>query len=572
MSDRERQTGMKRISIGTLLSILILAIALPVALFIIILISQLQASERAALERRTVRDAVSIAQAVRPVIDQMTSTLRLVSATAELRNGDMAGFHARTQAALVGMETYIIVVDETGQQLLNTRVPYGTPLGKTSDIEGLERAITSGKRYVSDVFFGRTSGKWVFNVMTPLPDNPNSNARAVITTRNAVELEPALDRLSLPEEWKAAIVDRAGNIIQSSDEALLPAGGRVPLPNDMVITDIAGETGTQQITDSNANYDLIGFSTIGDTGWKTVVWGSIDEAQGSILQTWRMLIIFGMIFALISGIALYLFSRTLTSAVQKISDMAHRVGEGEIVSPATSRIVEFDAVAKALSDASFDRNEREETITTVMRELSHRTKNLISVVLSMVRQSARRAQDPKVVIDALVSRILGLGQSIDLLTARDWGSVPLKDLLARQLGSFGTIDGNIRLTGPRIDLRPEAVQHLGMGFHELATNAVKYGGLSVPAGRLVVSWTIVETDGVKRIALTWAESGGPKVVAPTSNGFGTQILDRVVPAALKGTCTLDYAPAGLVWTLNAPLDRLILSNPRTPVARDAPAV
>ncbi len=553
---------MKRISIGTLLSLLILAIALPVALFIVILISQLQASERSALERRTLRDAVSIAQAVRPVIDQMTSTLRLVSATAELRNGDMPGFHARTQAALAGVETYIIVVDETGQQLLNTRVPYGTPLGKTSDLDGLERALASGNRYVSNVFFGHTSGAWVFNVMTPLPAYPNSAARAVITTRNAGELAPALDRLSLPDGWKAAIVDRAGNIILSSDEALLKPGEIVPLPNGTTVDDIAGETGTQQITDRNANYDLVGFSTIGDTGWKTMVWGSIDEAQGSILQTWRMLIFFGLIFALISGLALYFFSRTLTKAVQNISDMAHRVGEGEIVSPATSRIVEFDSVAKALSDASFDRNEREETITTVMRELSHRTKNLISVVLSMVRQSARRAQDSKVMIDTLINRILGLGQSIDLLTARDWGSVPLRDLLARQLGSFGTVDGNVRLEGPRINLKPEAVQHLGMGFHELATNAVKYGGLSVPAGQLVVVWDIVETDGVERIELTWTESGGPSVVAPTTNGFGTQILDRVVPAALKGTCTLDYAPKGLVWTLNAPLDRLVLSTAR----------
>ena len=560
MSNRERHNGMKRISIGTLLSLLILAIALPVALFVVILISQLQASERSALERRTLRDAVSIAQAVRPVIDQMTSTLRLVSGTAELKNGDMAGFHARTQAALDGVETYILVVDETGQQLLNTRVPYGTPLGKTSDAEGLEKALASGQRYVSNVFFGRTSSAWVFNVMTPLPAYPNSNARAVITTRNASELEPALDRLSLPDEWKAAIVDRAGNIILSSDEAILKPGERVPLPNGMMIADVAGETGTQEITDENANFDLIGFSTIGDTGWKTMVWGSIDKAQGSILQTWRMLILFGFVFALISGVALYLFSRTLTSAVDKITDMARRVGEGEIVSPATSRIVEFDSVAKALSDASFDRNEREETITTVMRELSHRTKNLISVVLSMVRQSARRAQDPKLMMETLVNRILGLGQSIDLLTARDWGSVPLRDLLKRQLASFGTVDGNVQLEGPRIDLRPEAVQHLGMGFHELATNAVKYGSLSVPTGRLLVAWDIVETDGVERIALTWTESNGPAVVAPTSNGFGTQILERVVPAALKGICTLDYASDGLVWSLNAPLDRLVMAK------------
>ncbi len=547
---------MRRISIGTLLTILIAAIALPVALFIIILISQLQASERAALERRTLRDAVSIAQAVRPVIDQMTSTLRLVAATAELKNGDLEGFHARTKAALEGLETFIIVVDETGQQLLNTRVPFGTPLGKTSDLDGLARTLAGEERYVSDAFFGRTSSEWVFNVMTPLPDYGTSTARAVITTRNAGDLAAALDRLSLPDDWKAAIVDRSGNVIQSSDEALLPSGERVPLPNGMAIADIAGETGTQDITDDNAHHDLVGFSGIGDTGWKTVVWGSIADAQGSILQTWRMLIVFGLIFAVISGVALYMFSRILTSGVQKISKMAHRVGEGEVVSPATSRIVEFDSVAKALSDASFDRSQREDTIATVVRELSHRTKNLIAVVLSMVRQSSRRAQDPRVLMDTLVARILGLGQSIDLLTARDWGSVPLEALLKRQLASFGTVDGNIRIDGPRIDLKPEAVQHLGMGFHELATNAVKYGGLSVPDGELHVTWAIVETDGVKRFTLDWTERGGPIVVAPDSNGFGTQILQRVVPTALKGTCTLDYAPDGLVWSLNAPLDRL----------------
>jgi two-component sensor histidine kinase len=126
------------------------------------------------------------------------------------------------------------------------------------------------------------------------------------------------------------------------------------------------------------------------------------------------------------------------------------------------------------------------------------------------------------------------------------------ELVLAQAKPSGNED-RISMSGPSIALSPNAVQYLGMAFHELATNSAKYGVLSGNSGRISVRWEVVGSDNGKSIALTGNETDGPEVRSITSGGFGTVVQKRVAPQAVSGTADLQFNPNGIVWSLDAPL-------------------
>ena len=156
-----------KLSVGTYLLALVLAIALPMLAFIAIILWQLQTSEDAALLRRTERTAETVARAAANQLRDMAVTVRLLTSAPELEEQDLGQFHARTQATLRQNNWFLIVVDKNGQQLLNTRVPYGTPLGLTSNVPSLNEALKSKRKVVSNAFFGRTAGRWGLSMLSP---------------------------------------------------------------------------------------------------------------------------------------------------------------------------------------------------------------------------------------------------------------------------------------------------------------------------------------------------------------------------------------------------------------------
>jgi two-component sensor histidine kinase len=147
---------------------------------------------------------------------------------------------------------------------------------------------------------------------------------------------------------------------------------------------------------------------------------------------------------------------------------------------------------------------------------------------------------------------MALSRSHDLLVSADWRGATLSDLLLAQAKPFGA-EGAIALAGPPLTLAPNAVQYLGMAFHELCTNSAKYGVLSGHKGTIAVTWDVAAKQGVRHLKLSWAEQDGPQVKSIANNGFGSVVLKRVTPQALSGTSELDFGPNEVVWTLEAPL-------------------
>lgn len=222
------------------------------------------------------------------------------------------------------------------------------------------------------------------------------------------------------------------------------------------------------------------------------------------------------------------------------------------------RVLERQSNGKArrLNNVATDVTDRKATEAHqrfLMQELSHRSKNLLSIVQAVADQTLRSCSDLKGFQNRFDGRLRGLAASNTLLALGDWRGSSLSALIELQLAPFVDLKSRqIEIEGPKVDLTAEAAQAIGLALHELATNAVKHGALSVPQGRLCIEWqadTARETDG---LSLDWRERNGPSVTVPSRTGFGHVVMKRMIEQAVKGRVELTFAPDGLQWSLQAP--------------------
>ena len=187
-----------------------------------------------------------------------------------------------------------------------------------------------------------------------------------------------------------------------------------------------------------------------------------------------------------------------------------------------------------------------------MRELTHRSKNLLAVIQAMARQSLTKGITPEEFIRRFSDRLAGLAGSHDLLSSVQWKGVSLMGLINSQLNHYKDLFGTrIILAGDDIVIRPEAAQNIGIALHELSTNAAKYGALSNSDGRVTIVWAVAG-DAQRMLRLDWQESGGPPVQPPTRRGFGHIVMDRIAGRALDGQSGIRFEPGGVVWSLEVP--------------------
>jgi PAS domain S-box-containing protein len=186
----------------------------------------------------------------------------------------------------------------------------------------------------------------------------------------------------------------------------------------------------------------------------------------------------------------------------------------------------------------------------MINELNHRVKNTLATVQSMAAQTLRTERDPGAAYEKFEARLLGLSEVHDLLTRERWHGAGLQEVAERALSPFdGAASGQVTIGGPPVRLQPGAALTMALVFHELATNAVKYGALSVDDGHVDLSWTFDEADD--RVQLTWAESGGPPVKPPARRGFGSRLIEQGLRGELRGSAMMSYRPSGFTCTMQA---------------------
>ncbi len=182
----------------------------------------------------------------------------------------------------------------------------------------------------------------------------------------------------------------------------------------------------------------------------------------------------------------------------------------------------------------------------LLDELGHRSKNMMALVQSVARITSK-GDDYR---SNLEDRIAGIAACQDLLVRTDWASVPIFELIRAQLQFLTASEQRVSCSGPDLAIMASAAECLGMALHELATNAVKYGALSVPGGRVDIFWEYVDEAG--SFQMRWMERGGPSVAEPRRIGFGTQLINDIPRSRLAAEVTTDYLPGGIDWRLIAP--------------------
>lgn len=218
-------------------------------------------------------------------------------------------------------------------------------------------------------------------------------------------------------------------------------------------------------------------------------------------------------------------------------------------------IVEFEgegasrrpiAIAGASRDISGVKR-AEERQRLLINELNHRVKNMLATVQSVAYQTMKNTDDPQAMRQVFDARLMSLARAHDLLTHHHWAGADVAAVVEKALEPF--MSPRIDIKGAPVDISPSQALALSMALHELATNAVKHGSLSLPMGRVQIAWRVEENA----FKFTWREVAGPPVQPPTRRGFGTRLLEQGVAADLGGTAKISYSPEGVAWQAISPL-------------------
>lgn len=254
---------------------------------------------------------------------------------------------------------------------------------------------------------------------------------------------------------------------------------------------------------------------------------------------------------------------TITAGESMRTETVRKTRDGKLIDVSLDMAPIRDADGKIIAMSSIihdisNRTKAARHQRFLMRELTHRTKNILAIVQSMARQTARSATSIKEFETQYMQRLQGLAASHDLLVNQNWTGVLLDELIEKQVETFVEANlANVAITGPKVKISAKAAQTVGLALHELATNSMKYGALSIPQGKVSIDWEYFGTGEVpQQLRLKWEEHDGPPVTPPTRKGFGHFVIERMATQSLNAQVQIDFRPEGLIWILTVPKARL----------------
>ena len=196
-----------------------------------------------------------------------------------------------------------------------------------------------------------------------------------------------------------------------------------------------------------------------------------------------------------------------------------------------------------------------DALNLINEELKHRVKNTLAVLSAVAAQTFRDASS-KADLEKYQGRLAAFGRAHDLLTAANWAEAPLQDVIDAALAPYRTGERRFTVAGPPLVVKSRQALALSLAIHELATNALKYGALTVASGRVSITWTVEDNEGAPNFVFTWQEVGGPPASQPAVVGFGSRLISRVLKDDFGGSLEVSYQSTGLVCRLTAPLGNL----------------
>ncbi|MBU4434972.1 MAG: histidine kinase [Alphaproteobacteria bacterium] len=554
----DRVWGLTRDNVNSVrgrLVLLTISLLVPTVLSIAFLLGSADRQSRAQLHEQMLTTARALSGATDRQTTVGVAVVETLATDQALLAGDWAAFHSRARRVSDDRSGWVVVFDETGQQIVNTLRPYGTPLPSMPRASKIPLTDQSGQIQITFVPKGALILKPVIRVSAPLYFRGKLYTLAYVV--EAASYASVLRQQRVPERWVVTLLDKDCKVIARSVRHEKWVGHAASA--DMTENLRRSNEGVNRSTSLDGVPTVVAYTRSPQTGWTLVV--AIPRADLSRAVTRSAMAatgIFGLLSILGFGLALF-FSRGINREVGRLAAAARAIGQGQpVVTPTREGLEEIAAIHVALSAASRELQTREERQTLMINELNHRVKNTLATVQALARQTFGKADARSVAV--FTDRLIALSDAHDLLTRGGWRQADLGELLALCMGAHG---GRILRSGPKVSLDPHTAVALSMVFHELATNSAKYGALSTPTGEVSLIWRI-ETS-TSTLTLSWVETGGPSVSAPGKPGFGTRLIDGSIRRELKGEAHFDFRPQGLMFEAVLPLPMLDVGRWVNPV-------
>ena len=230
--------------------------------------------------------------------------------------------------------------------------------------------------------------------------------------------------------------------------------------------------------------------------------------------------------------------------VQKDGSIRWVLARGHCYHDESGRPTRFPGAATDITE----RKEAELRAKLLSEEINHRVSNLLTVVQAIAARTLDGSRSLEDARETLIQRLATLGRAQAAITSKGGFRADLRELVALAIAPHQG-GGRFTITGDRAALTSDQALGVSLALHELLTNAIKYGALSTPSGRVLIDWTLVLGH---RLAIRWREEGGPPVTEPNKRGFGLEMIERVVAGELGASATITYAPEGISWVLELP--------------------
>lgn len=509
--------------------------------------------------RRLSETANALSKGVDRELQNLIRLTETVAKNPALEAGDLLTFWDTSSGVAKTLGGHFVLTDHTSNQLISTRRTMGSVLPDVQNKRQIHEVLATGASHVSNMFTGSIEKEPIFVVRVPVLIGEKPRYVLSHVPRPGIILE-IIQNTALPEGWYAAVLDRNGIIVARSyrhQDFYGKAASR------SFIERFTSGTGLINSVDLEGRKTYTAYNISPFNGWAAVVWAPQALLEAPAEKAKHILYIALVTTALASALAALLAHKLISKPILQLQSAAEALPERRDVEYQHTWMAEANVVGNALSHASqvISRREaalkdHEDQLSLVIKELSHRTKNLLAVIQAMARQTMKGSAGPY--LSTFQDRLGALSRSHDLLVGTGWSSVELEDLVRSQTETFRPHgEEKIRCEGPQILLKPEAAQSIGMALHELATNAAKYGALTSPEGWVRVTWKVLTNEEDEQgLLFIWKEENGPPCSPPDTSGFGHSILTRVVPSGLRGKATLFWHQSGCEWKLEVPLSAL----------------
>lgn len=539
-------------SVRSRLVLLTVSLLVPALLSMGFLLAGADRESRGQLYQQLVTTARALSGAVDRQAAVGISVAETLATDQALINGDWAAFHARAERAMDRRAGWIVVADADGQQVVNTLRPYGDPLPRIKRTPEETSAFSAGRSKVSDLLAGPVAGKPVITVGTPITVKGKFYVLSYVV--DAASFTSVFRQQRVPDRWVATLLDNHRHVIARSRLNEKFTGALAS--KDMEENLRHSTEGVNKSVSLEGVPTMVAYTRSPQTGWTLVV--SIPREDLSSTVNRSVGLGAGVFLALLAlGLTLSLiYSRRINEEMRQLVLDAQAIGRGESLPPANAdSLEEIAAVHLALRSASRELKTRAERQGVMINELNHRVKNTLATVQALARQSFAKgpnAKDGVAPVEVFTDRLIALSAAHDLLTRTGWREADMGALVAASVGAHAE---RVDRAGPDVALAPHTAVGLSMVFHELATNSAKYGALSVPTGRVEITWRLDPVTDV--LGFTWRDVGGPPVTPPAQSGFGTRLIEGSIRREQKGQARFDFRPDGLVFDASLPLPEAV---------------